>query len=174
MARWGLVVTSDRVKEHPEQDETTPMLRRLLGEHGHELVYTAIAGNDPVEILYHIAAALREGAEIVLVTGGTGPNPRDISADLVSRICDRVLPGVGEEFRRRSLEEGVANAVLSRALACSFRDRLLAVSPGSPGAARLMAELLLEVGDHAIHQLRGHRHEHHKHYTHNHGRTCRH
>lgn len=167
MARWGLVVTSDRVKKSPEQDETTPMLRSLLKEHGHELVYAAIAGNDPVEILHHVAAALHGGAEVVLVTGGTGPNPRDISADLVSRICDRILPGVGEEFRRRSLEQGVANAVLSRAFACSFRDRLLAVSPGNPGAARLMAELLLVVVDHALHQLRGHRHEHHKH----HGRS---
>ncbi|KSW12600.1 hypothetical protein CF15_07775 [Pyrodictium occultum] len=158
MARWGLVVTSDRVKADPSLDRITPALRRMLAENGHELAYAAVAGNDPVEILYRLAEALYKGAEVVLVTGGTGPSPRDVSADLAARLCDRVLPGVGEEFRRRSLEQGVANAVLSRAMACSFRDRLIVVSPGNPDAAKLMAELLLGVVDHALHQLRGHRH----------------
>ena len=159
MLRWALVITSDRVKENPELDETTPVIEKLLEERGHRLVKRLIVGNDPVEILWALAEALRV-ADVVLATGGTGPNPRDITADIAARICDRALPGIGEEFRRRSLEKGVANAVLSRALGCGFSGRLVAVSPGNPDAARTMAELLLGVAEHAVEQLRGMKHRH--------------
>ena len=157
--RWALVITSDRVKKDPSLDKITPVIEALLESNGHSLVYRAIVGNDPVEILWALASALRE-ADVVLVTGGTGPNPGDISADIASRLCDRVLPGIGEEFRRRSLGKGVANAMLSRALGCGFAGRLVAVSPGNPDAAETMARLLLEVAEHAVEQLRGMKHGH--------------
>ena len=156
--KWGLVVTSDRVKANPLLDRITPLVEETLKARGHELVYNTITGNDPVEILYGIASALAKGVDVVLVTGGTGPNPRDYSADIVYKLCDRHLPGVGEEFRRRSIARGVANAMLSRAGACGFQGRLLAVSPGNPDAAREMLDLLLEIAEHAIEQLRGAKH----------------
>ena len=156
---WGLVVTSDRVKANPQLDRVTPLVRELLERHGHRLVYSVVAGNDPVEILHGLAEALARGADVVLVTGGTGPNPRDMSADLVYRLCDRPMPGVGEEFRRRSIARGVVNAMLSRAGACGFHGRLLAVSPGNPDAVREMLGVLLEVAEHAVEQLRGAKHK---------------
>jgi molybdenum cofactor biosynthesis protein B len=158
MLRWGLIVTSDRVKENPSLDRVTPLVEETLKQHGHTLTYKTIVGNNPVEILYAIAEALRKGADVVLATGGTGPNPRDITADIVYRLCDRPIPGVGEEFRRRSISRGVANAMLSRAGACGFAGRLLAVSPGNPDAVREMLNILLQVADHAVEQLRGAKH----------------
>ena len=157
--KWALIVTSDRVKANPNLDRVTPLVREELSSPGHTLVYTAIAGNDPVEILYTIASGLREGADVLLVTGGTGPNPRDISADIVYKLCDRPLPGVGEEFRRRSIARGVVNAMLSRAGACGFAGRLIAVSPGNPDAVREMLQILLVVAEHAVEQLRGAKHK---------------
>ncbi|ABM80363.1 MogA/MoaB family molybdenum cofactor biosynthesis protein [Hyperthermus butylicus] len=158
MLRWAIVVTSDKVKANPELDQITPMARELIAARGHDIVYTAIAGNDKVEILHAIAEALARGADVVLVTGGTGPNPRDVSADIVYSLCERALPGIGEEFRRRSIEKGVVNAMLSRAGACGFAGRVLAVSPGNPDAARLMLELLFEIAGHVVEQLRGAKH----------------
>jgi molybdenum cofactor biosynthesis protein B len=158
MLRWALIVTSDRVKENPSLDRVTPLVEEILRQQGHKLTFKTIVGNDPIEILYAIAKALREGADVVLATGGTGPNPRDITADIVYRICDRYLPGIGEEFRRRSISKGVANAALSRAGACSFAGHLIAVSPGNPDAVREMLDLLLQVAEHAVEQLRGAKH----------------
>lgn len=160
MVYWGLVVTSGRVKENPSLDRVTPLVKRILGEHGHSLVYRTIVGNDRVEILYAITSALMAGAEVVLVTGGTGPGPRDVSVDVVERVADRVLPGVGEEFRRRSLGRGVANAVMSRAGGYVFGDRLILVSPGNPDAVETMLELVLPVVGHLVEQLRGRPHRH--------------
>jgi molybdenum cofactor synthesis domain-containing protein len=53
------------------------------------------------------------GADLVLVTGGTGPAPRDRTPEALADIIDFDLPGFGEEMRRASLRE-VPTAILSR------------------------------------------------------------
>lgn len=160
MPYWGLVVTSDSVKRGEKEDRVTPMVAEALAREGETLVYNAVVGNDKVEILYAIASALQAGADIVLVTGGTGPGPRDVAADVASGLAERELPGIGEEFRRRSLEHGVRNAVLSRASAYVFSRRLIVVSPGNPDAVSTMLSILLPVAGHLVEQLRGAKHSH--------------
>ncbi len=152
--RIALVVTSDAVKKGLKEDRVTPVAARIIEERGHELVYRAVAGNDEAEIQLHVLKAVVEaGADLVLVTGGTGPRPRDVSVDAVAAIASRELPGVGEEFRRRSMKE-TPYALLSRATCFILRGSLVAVSPGNPSAVRTMLELLLEVAGHAVYEAR--------------------
>lgn len=157
---WGLIVTSDSVKKGLKEDRVTPLVIERLEREGHSLVYKTVVGNDPVELIYALGSALLAGAEIVLVTGGSGPRPQDVSVDVVSRLASRELPGIGEEFRRRSLERGVANALLSRATAFVVEGRLVIVSPGSPDAVATMLDVVLPVAGHAVEQLRGKGHGH--------------
>ena len=155
---WALVITSDRVKREPERDMITPLVKDMLDKSGHSLVYRTIVGNSFAEILHGISNAMLAGADIILVTGGTGPNPRDISVDIVSRLADRELPGIGEEFRRRSIARKVKNAVMSRASAYIVDGRLVVVSPGNPDAVETMMGVLLDVADHLVEQLHGKKH----------------
>ena len=60
-----------------------------------------------------VAEALRDlcdnqGADLILVTGGTGPAPRDLTPEAVSDIAHREYPGFGEEMRRASLTRAEA------------------------------------------------------------------
>ncbi len=158
MPYWGLVVTSDSVKRGEKPDRVTPLVADVLARAVETLVYRTVVGNSRVEVLYAVLSAIQAGAEIVLVTGGTGPGPRDVSIDAVERIADKALPGIGEEFRRRSLESGVANALISRAGAYVFEGRAIVVSPGSPDAVSKMLDIVLPVARHLVEQLRGHRH----------------
>ncbi|MET1128542.1 MAG: molybdopterin-binding protein [Thermoproteota archaeon] len=155
MVRWGLVVTSDSVKRGEKEDRVTPLVEERLKEAGHSLVYRAVVGNDPIEIYYALFSALRQGADVVLLTGGTGPNPRDITSMLVDRVCDKKLPGIGEEFRRRSISAGVLNALMSTALGCVFSNRLVVASPGNPDAVSTMLDVLLPVVVHLLEQASG-------------------
>jgi molybdenum cofactor biosynthesis protein B len=79
----------------------------------------------------------------VLLTGGTGIAPRDQTADVVAGRLERVLPGFGELFRMLSYEQVGAAALLSRALAGTYRGALVAALPGSTAAVRLAWERLL-------------------------------
>jgi molybdenum cofactor biosynthesis protein B len=95
-----------------------------------------------------IQAALRaalagEGAEAVILTGGTGIAPRDVTPESVEPMLERILPGFGELFRILSFEEIGSAALLSRALAGLACGRVVFVLPGSRGAVRLGMERLI-------------------------------
>ena len=79
----------------------------------------------------------------VLVTGGTGVAPRDVTPESVAPLLERVVPGFGELFRALSYQEIGSAALLSRALAGISRGKVVFVLPGSTGAVRLAMEKLV-------------------------------
>lgn len=95
-----------------------------------------------------IRAALRKqlarrGVDAVVLTGGTGVAPRDVTPEAVEPLLDRPLPGFGERFRALSWASVGTAAWLSRAGAGVARGRLVVYLPGSAGAVRQALESLL-------------------------------
>ena len=84
-----------------------------------------------------VARAMRAladgGVDLVLVTGGTGPAPRDRTPEALADIIEFDLPGFGEEMRRASLLE-VPTAILSRQSAGVRGKTLFITLPGKPAA----------------------------------------
>jgi molybdopterin adenylyltransferase len=75
----------------------------------------------------------RDGADLVLTTGGTGPAPRDLTPEAMEQVFSKRLPGFGELMRQASLAQ-VPTAILSRQTA-GIRGRSLIVNlPGKPSA----------------------------------------
>ena len=93
-------------------------------------------------------------ADFILTTGGTGIGPRDVTPEATAAWCDRVLPGIAEALRASSLAE-TPMAMLSRGTA-GLKGRTIVVNfPGSLKAARLGAETLAPVMEHALAMLAG-------------------
>ena len=76
-----------------------------------------------------------DGACVVVTTGGTGPAPRDVTPDATTAVCDRLLPGYGEQMRAISLAH-VPTAVLSRQVGGTRGKCLILNLPGQPKAIR--------------------------------------
>ena len=76
-----------------------------------------------------------EGCSVVVTTGGTGPAPRDVTPDATAAVCDRLMPGYGEQMRAISLR-AVPTAVLSRQTAGVRGSCLILNLPGRPRAIR--------------------------------------
>lgn len=70
---------------------------------------------------------------LILTTGGTGPAARDVTPEATLAVCDRILPGFGEEMRRASLKD-VPTAILSRQMAGTRKTSLIVNLPGKPSA----------------------------------------
>jgi molybdenum cofactor biosynthesis protein B len=116
----------------------------LLGAAGHPVVVREIAKDEPAEISALLSALLtRDDVGAVILTGGTGVAPRDITPDTVEPLLDRVVPGFGELFRALSYEQIGSAALLSRALAGLASGRVVFVLPGSRGAVELAMEKLV-------------------------------
>ena len=85
-----------------------------------------------------IAAALTDlidahGCRLAVVTGGTGPTPRDVTPEAIAPLLDKPLPGFGEKMRAASWE-AVPTAILARQVAGVRGDCLILTLPGNPKA----------------------------------------
>ncbi|WP_112873475.1 molybdopterin adenylyltransferase [Paracoccus endophyticus] len=136
-ARIAIVTVSDRASRGEYEDKGGPAAEAWL----------RATLTSPAEIARRIvpdgregvAATLRQladgdGADLILITGGTGPAPRDETPEALADVIEKELPGFGEAMRRASLDEGVPTAILSRQTA-GIRDACLMITlPGKPAA----------------------------------------
>ena len=132
-----------------ESDTGGQLVAELLEGAGHTVVSREIVKDDADAIAAALGAALAaKGTDGVILTGGTGVAPRDVTPESVEPLLDRVVPGFGELFRMLSYEDIGSAALLSRALAGLARGRVVFVIPGSRGAVRLAMEKLIlpEIG----------------------------
>ncbi len=102
------------------------------------------------------------GCALVVTTGGTGPAERDVTPEATIAVCDKLLPGFGEQMRSASLKH-VSTAILSRQTA-GIRKRTLIVNlPGRPKAIRENLEAVFPAIPYCIDLIGGPRVETHSH-----------
>lgn len=140
----------------PETDRSGQLLRELAERTGHRVAGSAIVQDDVPAIQEALRGALdQEGVDVVVLTGGTGLSPRDVTLDAVSPLLERQIEGFGELFRFLSYQDIGPAAMLSRALAGACRERAVFALPGSPGAVKLaMEKLVLPEAGHLVAQIR--------------------
>lgn len=153
MLRLALLITSDSVYRGEKKDEITPLVRSREGK-TFRLVASRIVPNR-IEEIRAAVLELSRSADILLVTGGTGLSPRDISIEAVELLARKRIPGLGEEHRRRSYQQIGHRALVSRAEGFVVGDALVFVSPGSPNAVGIALDILEEVGIHASEEIKG-------------------
>lgn len=124
-------------------DESGPLVARLMEEAGHLLRGRTLIRNDVVAIQGEVHRWLNEGARLVVLTGGTGAGPRDLTVEAVRPLLDKELEGFGELFRALSFQEIGPAAMLSRGLLGLNQGRAIVCLPGSTAAIRLALSKLL-------------------------------
>jgi len=144
MCRFGVLTASDRASLGHYEDLSGPAIEGFLKD----------ALSSPWEVSRKVVPDEREKIEealcdladnqkcsVILTTGGTGPAPRDISPEATEAVCERILPGFGEQMRSISLKY-VPTAILSRQIAGIRGNTLIINLPGSPRSIR---EILDEI-----------------------------
>ena len=150
---WVLTVSDTRT---PETDTGGARVAELLADAGQAVAGREIVRDEGASIAAALRAALaREGVDAVILTGGTGVAPRDVTPEAVAPLLERVVPGFGELFRWLSYQEIGSAALLSRALAGLAAGRVVFVLPGSRAAVQLgMEKLVLPELGHLIAEAR--------------------
>lgn len=93
----------------------------------------------------------REAIDAVITTGGTGLTPDDVTPEAVSGLFDREIPGFGERFRARSVEQVGPHGMLSRATAGIVDGTPVFCLPGSTDAAGFgTTELVAPIVGHVV------------------------
>jgi molybdenum cofactor biosynthesis protein B len=149
VAQVAAVVITVSDTRPPETDTGGNLLAELLEGAGHGIAGRVIVRDDAAAIERATREALvREDVRAILLTGGTGVAPRDVTPEAVEPLLERVVPGFGELFRMLSYGDIGSAALLSRALAGIAAGKVVFVLPGSRGAIRLALEKLVlpEIG----------------------------
>ena len=136
--RLGIVTVSDRASRGEYFDEGGPAILAFFQD-AIKSPWTAIYRcvpdeRDAVEAAL-IELADQEQCSVVVTTGGTGPAPRDITPEATEAVCDRMMPGFGEQMRAISLKY-VPTAILSRQVGGLRGQSLIFNLPGRPKSIR--------------------------------------
>jgi molybdenum cofactor biosynthesis protein B len=139
----------------PDDDPGGDRAAGRIAAEGHEVTARAWVRDEPARIRAAVRAALRNPElDLVVLTGGTGVSPRDRTPEAVAPMLQKSLPGFGELFRLRSLDQVGTAAWLSRAGAGVVSGRLVVYLPGSPAAVDLgLREVLLPELPHLLRML---------------------
>jgi molybdenum cofactor synthesis domain-containing protein len=152
--RARVITSSTRAAAGVWEDRSGPVLVDGLSALGFDVDGPVVVA-DGEPLLIAMRAAVAEGIDLVVTTGGTGHTPMDLTPELTRQVIDRESPGLAEAIRAYGVANGVPTAILSRGVAGIAASTLIINAPGSPGGARDAIAALGPVLMHAVDQVHG-------------------
>src|SRR3989304_2404085 len=89
------------------------------------------------------SALTSKNVDVIIITGGTGLSPRDVTIESISPMFDKEIDGFGELFRKISFDRIGSPAMLTRAAAGMTKGKAIFCLPGSPDAVQIALEKLI-------------------------------
>jgi molybdenum cofactor biosynthesis protein B len=125
-------------------DEAGKRLDAELGAVGINVVRHAVVADDPGFIRELVRSiATNNEADAVVLTGGTGINPRDQTFEALDGLYEKKIEGFGEAFRRLAFDAMGPRAMFFRASAGVFNQCPIYSLPGNAQAVVLGVRQLI-------------------------------
>ncbi len=140
-----LTVSNTRTTEN---DDSGKQIRLLLEENGHKIEYYNLVKDDVEMIQADLEKLVNDdefrSIQMIILNGGTGISPYDVTIEAVKPFMRKILTGFGELFRYLSYKDIGSAAVMSRAVAgTTANTKIIIALPGSVKAVKLAMEGLV-------------------------------
>jgi molybdopterin adenylyltransferase len=159
---FGLItISTSRYEKHknsslPEEadDLSGKAMRNLLEASGHKVPFYMLVPDERNSIINAILTALDSPLDLIITSGGTGLAPKDLTIESVTPLFEKEIPGFGELFRYKSLEEIGTSVILTRTAAGIIKGKAVFCLPGSPNAVKLaLSKIIIPEAGHVVRHI---------------------
>ncbi len=137
-----IVVSSSRTLDDDESGKS--LMEHFKNHH----VSISLCRETYSEIFKSIACSLDN--DVIITTGGTGPSPRDVTVQTLTKISEKELRGFGELFRMKSSKD---ISFFSNASLFIIGNTQIYCLPGSVDSVKIGAEIIDKFMYHVFHEL---------------------
>ena len=109
---------------------------------------------DDIEEIRAAVCQCTATADVIILTGGTGLGPRDVTPQALAPIFDYEVPGMAEVMRHQGMQS-TPHAMLSRQVVGVMGNCLVLALPGSPAAVAECLDAVWPALPHALAVLSG-------------------
>jgi molybdenum cofactor synthesis domain-containing protein len=154
-----IITLSDRASRGQYTDRSGPAAKKIMEEYfadkrWHLQVSNMLLADDAEQLSGKLKQGLADQVDVILTLGGTGVGPRDITPEVVSDVCEKLIPGVMENIRVKYGKEK-PSALLSRSVAGLAGKTQIYALPGSKRAVEEYLSEILKTLEHTIFMLHG-------------------
>lgn len=138
-----------------EDDQSGHWIREHAIKEGHSVIFHQVVPDDTAAIVETVQSVIqKKSPRVLLVTGGTGVSPKDLTIEALGPLFSKELTAFGPLFAQLSYEQIGSAALLSRSTAGILQDTVVFCMPGSLKACQLACRKLIfpELG-HLVHHL---------------------
>ena len=123
-------------------DISGDIIEQLVLNAGHRLEGRRLIPDSRLKIRSRAALASKQ-VDSIIITGGTGLLPYDITIESIRPFYQKEISGFGELFRKISYDKIGPAAMLTRASAGLVKGKAIFCLPGSPDAVQTALEKLI-------------------------------
>lgn len=144
----GIITLSDSKSKKNEDEDTSGNYIKEKLEEKYTVLIKKVIPDEGTILVSTIEDMVENNIDVIITTGGTGIESRDITIETIESILEKKMDGFGEIFRHKSYEELGSGALLSRATAGIYKKTVIISMPGSPNAVKTGLEIIINELNH--------------------------